>query len=57
MHARVRDTIRHFVDGYMHCDKTISEPVVAKRPLIHDVVATSTSSHTGADRSLPRGIE
>ena len=56
MHARVRDTIRHFVDGRIHCDNATIEPVAAKRPMTDPVVASSMSSHTVADRSLLSGL-
>lgn len=55
MHDRGR--FRHFVDGYMQCDDAIIDSVVGKRPMIDPVVATSPSSHTEADRSLPLEIE
>ena len=57
MHDSVRDTIRRFVDRYVHRDKVIIDSVVSTRPMIDLVVTTSPSGHWAADPSLPPSLE
>ena len=51
MHDSVRDMIRHFVGGHMHCDKAIINSVVATRPTIDPLVATSLQIAAGRQTS------